>query len=1566
MKDNRMIKRILPVLLAALVVFSSLGLGGLAPRVQAEETADDYSAISIAAGNLPENRTPYWESRLPAGISGFWDDQENSRYKYADFSWYDTSKTEYLIATPEQLAGLMILCNASGSITDSKGNTRAATQSYNKTVKIVSDLDMSTHYWKSIKNITLQSSAVIDGQNFTLSGLVMDDTKVSNTASGLIGTLTGTIQNVIMDQCYTRCKNTNGSFLVMGKDTGSEVSNISNCVVKNSDALLLNGIGRFGVLIAWTRGTIKGCISENVQVYNSGPRSDGADDFVQISLIAAVVDSNGSVIQNCSVQGGGIDLENNPDAAGNNTGRYFSAASIYCSLNKPPSTPVTGCESDATIRVTGFKGGSSGRYFKVGGLFAGIDTATTYSCFTGHIYVKNCEGGSLSTSSIGGVAGTIAKSVSNCYNSGEITIEDTKFGGTYDITQRVGGVVGNLTGDLTNCYSSGSLKGKGANSTNGYPGLVGTIPENKNITNCFYINATKGSGTTNASANNAINLAAIKDLSGTNIITQARQGDDTARVVLADAQQLKGLQNAGALGESFGVQIPAASAFVSDKPSAVQAIVNSDNSVGLKTSGGTGGAAAITAKLYLNQNELAYAQGADTRTFCGPVKSIEAPITLNLNVVYVGLDDKSPTSAIEDMTGFGLKAGITFGGVGVDKDNYTLKWFKSDNEQSSPPASSAVGTEVTGMTETWDDGTAGEVTWKKTADATAKFTTADAGWYKLKATSTAAGLSDYSFETGWQYLSVDDLMVFDEDSTMPDKIELSSQDRDIGNKTQLAVKIEIASGFTGSIKYGWYKVDGTTTMLISGTEKTAAITADAATHAITDTLTVGTAYTDALKGTYQLIVTSVTPDGQAEQTKDIRGPSSEITCYNAEIQNDYVQAGPGYEGTPGNTMTQSIITLSEDFAASMYDAYWIKGGVLDNSTNLSDYTQVRHATLTDQGDGTYKAIATFNMEKGYEGDNYQLVIYPTNTTRPYRTDTAMQFKGAGNCALKLYAINTITYDLADSYSTAEMVQNTSINSSPTVGMVNPAEGTLTYTKVTGPEAFSIDPETGAIICSADPTLIANGLYTYSVKVTDERFKNDAGATLSGPGMSKTVTISFQVTGSSDFPLSKNLYIYQTGYIFADTLPSDQTGIIPYTGIYNIKSNSGTAYDHNIIVVSGNHTDGSRIILNESMQTAGVPITVKTGATAQVGIPDGAKITLTNTDSGGKSLQSDGSLILTGGATGSGTLTAPGGIAGGGSLTIGAAGHKGLTVDTAANGITAANTTIESGYVTAGSITGTAKTTIKGGNVKAETIGTSGATIIDGGSIIGAVSGAKNSEGEEVYPVTLKLSNAPEGYANTAAAVTTQKIKADGTTDGSAKTWTASASANGALYVYLPNGGDNYTRFTATATPASGPPQTLSRKINADTDGSLAASLLAATYSVTLPQSVSSSETVAHGVTANITIGMDTTDGWLYEGRSIGLEISPGDSYKTIWGKYLLIKEGANSDAYKPEFWIQTPSGSALSKAGYFGTLTDKRNDLTGQLIVPADSSITEGTYQSQLNWKIIPNDPVVGGNQPSY
>ena len=1606
MRNKRIGKQALSVLLCALVVFSSLGISPLTPQAQAEEAASGVSVMpryKDSDGRVKIEESGKWypnitfdfvQTGTTTTTTGNWSDN-------TDTSWYnaDASVTGYTLYNASQLAGLAKLVNA-------------GTANFSgKTITLGQSIDLSEHFWNEVIGSTESQTfnGIFDGNGYSLMGLrIKASIKNSGTSPGynyfgLFGATgtTATIKNLTMDDSMISVINEGSAVVYISPIVTFNNGIIENCHVVdgrfygNAQVIIVGGIA------ACNKNSMTNCtVSEQTVTYSVCEQKNTNVKMTYVALGGIVGDNKSNqTVKNCVnngviigyTEGGDISMDSKRHFIGGCVGVNDGLGAKGQIAN---STNNGNIEIHADGKAIGY---TTGRGLLIGGI-TGVTATDTYGCVnTGEIYVDGAQKAVPTKGAVGGIAGAMnSGNIKYCYNSGKIitnhpvtagvagymnsgNIEYCYNTGEIDATvaaipvqpttQYVGGLAGYVNaGNVNGCYSVGTIVGEKPNDKDNKGGLTGKA--GGTFTNCFYLGAGKASGDQSTASGKAINLAAIKDASATNVISQVKQGDDTAQVVLADATQLNALKTKTTLGDSFGVQMPTASAFSSDKPDVVQAVVGSGNTVNLKTSGGAGGQAAISAKMYLSQNELA--EDTDgVRKFIGPVKSVETPISLKLNVVNVGLANQSPTSAIGDVTSFSLKAGVTFGGTNVSKDTYSLTWYKDDTtDQSTAPTGD--GTEVTGLTETWDE-TTNTATWKKTSDPSATFAESDAGWYKLKATSAATGLSAYSFETDWQYLSVDKFMVVDENSTMPDTVELSSQDTDadIQAKTKLSVKIKIAAGFTGSVTYGWYKVDGQTPALVANTQKTTEITEEVATHTIAEEITLGTAYSDGLKGAYQLRVTSVTATGGTAQKKDIRGPASKVTCYQAVIKDDYAQAGPGYEGTPGNTMTQSVITLSEDFADAMYDAYWIKGGTLSESTDLTDYSQVRHATLTQQADKTYKAVATFNMEKGYEGEDYQLVIYPTNTARIARADTAMQFKGASGCVLERYAIDTVTYKLADSYATTEMAQNNAIIAAPSVSAPNPS-GSLTYTKASGPAAFDVDPATGAIRCAAAPADIPNGLYTYTIKVTEEGFKNDTGAVLTGPGMSKTITVSFRVTGSSDFPLANNnLYIYDIGYIFADAKPTDQAGITPYQGIYNIPAtNDGSAYAHSIIVVSGTHTDGSRIILNESIETAAAPITVMAGATAQVGVPDGQNLTLTSSQNGA-SLQSDGSLRITGGTAGTGSLTLPGKATGNGSLTIGAADTKGLTLNAKAD-LATASTTIESGQTTVdGSITG--KATIKGGNVKAKTIGTAGTTI-DGGSIIGSVASAKNSSGQTVYPVTLKLSAAQAGYAGVPASVTTQKTKADGKADGTAKTWNAQASGgsfnqnngSGELYVYLPKySGGSYTAVTAAATPASGTAQTLSRKINANADGSLSASLLTATYTLSLPKApITGSARVGQGATANITVGVASNDGWLYEGRTIDLEISPGDGYKTIWGKYQMQPAvTATQGSYSPEFWIETPSGAALSKAGGFATLTenDRQNGKTGQLVVPADSKITEGTYNSQLNWKIIPNDPVVGG-----
>lgn len=1564
MKDNRMIKRILPVLLAALVVFSSLGLGGLAPQVQAEETpAPDEPAAAF-----------------PAAVSGTWLDQDSgNNYKYIDTKWYtdNSSASSYSITTAEELAGL------------AKLSTIDNLNFSGKTITITGTIDLGAHYWIPVKQLT---NVKLIGNECILRNVYMDknqDTTGKFTAAdsgyGLIASASGgSVKNINVENGLMDNRKSNLYVGMLFGDTGSNYT-AEDCRISNSK-IYMGYSGNAGsdstrlkagfLAGGMNSGNIKGLNVENCDIYSKETNfiAAGKGQQLWVGLVAGDditkvenTYSSGNIffektlIRAARIVIGGI--VSGTKAAGNNV------------------VGISGCMSEANIIVDGCTiqshTGNDGDSTYIGGLVGKCNSDMINSQFEGSLqFVNNTLAGLVTDPSysagdgsgniqLGGSIGKMSygtRRMDNVINSGEITVSGNNYlkgvasGEDSDDFINAGGLVGTSEATMTiaNSYSIGTMPGEDPlNSSDRKGAIAGNIYQNYSLsaTNVFFLNVGKafGSAQRGGAKIDAIPLAKII-LKGDqdNQINEITKDETNAIVSQGDQKTFEAIKTAGLLGASFAVELPEASQFTSSNTQAA-ILTDNGNSVGIQPV--KGGQTTISASVNIHQNQLDLSTG----TYTGTVVTKTADANLPLNIINVDISNTSNPSAIKGITDFGLTATLQPYGAGVDLSSYTYTWEYAKNDPGTSSGTMLNLTPDQSITGTSEQA----VTWSDSNTTHSKFTDTDAGWYRL--TAKKGGVTAY--ESDWKYIAIGDLMIIKGESD--NQIELSDKDTPDKIPGEISAVIQFNPAFAGTVKYGWYKND----VLVEGSEKTMGITENMPDQTIG--LTLDKAEINSLSGQYVLRVTEII---KAEETiaQNIKSTATVITVYSTEFTGTPELTGGFYAGLPA-TLTQTGITLSEDLVKGGYTAYWVKGGRITDTQSLADKTSVIPAGLIQDAEGiTYTASSSFTMIEGSGNADYQLLIWPVATNRVAiansgsgePSDTAMQLSGSPVFTLPEYAIKEIIYNIKnDGYNTVDLVKDKPLAGTiPTIKTANPG-GTLVYGLTEDSANFEIDKSTGEIICK-NLANIRNGTYTLSVKVQETGYKT--GETiLSGPYTSQTIRVSFQIGGFSEFPLNaQNLYIYDNGYILGDSLPDDPSNdnrFVAYSGkpYILVADGEGATNNHQVVVVSGTHTGNGRIILRQSIATDSVPaIEISASAAAQLEIVESVNASLSTTN--GVAIKNDGDLSLTGG--GSLNLSSSSeSIAGKGATTI-------QEINLTAGEISQLSTTIESGHVTAGSITGTAKTTIKGGNVKADTIGTSGATIIDGGSIIGAVSGnAKNSDGETVYPVTLKVGSAPADYADAAVTVTTQKTKADGTTDGSAKTWTANASDSGELYVYLPDGGDNYTRFTATAAPASGTPQTLSRKINADTDGSLTASLLATTYSVTLPQSVNSSETVAHGVTADITIGMNTTDGWLYEGRSIGLEISPGDGYKTIWGNYQMKPQNAAAQGeYSPEFWIQTPSGSALSKAGYFGTLTDNRNDLTGQLIVPADSSITEGTYQSQLNWKIIPNDPVVGGNQPSY
>ena len=170
----------------------------------------------------------------------------------ADTTWYTDNKdaAEYLISTPEQLAGLAILVNKTTGKDD-------AYSFAGKTIKLTQDIDLAKTIdgesvkWKPIgtylrNKVDKPFAGTFDGQGFTIKNV---DGNVSTGQSAIFGHLSGaTISNIVIDA--TAQFSTTSSIAEVGSIYAyAKGSTISHCVnyasfegIKNSN-YYIGGIG---------------------------------------------------------------------------------------------------------------------------------------------------------------------------------------------------------------------------------------------------------------------------------------------------------------------------------------------------------------------------------------------------------------------------------------------------------------------------------------------------------------------------------------------------------------------------------------------------------------------------------------------------------------------------------------------------------------------------------------------------------------------------------------------------------------------------------------------------------------------------------------------------------------------------------------------------------------------------------------------------------------------------------------------------------------------------------------------------------------------------------------------------------------------------------------------------------------------------------------------------------------------------------------------------------------------------------------------------------------------------
>ncbi len=260
-----------------------------------------------------------------------------------DVSWYDESRTEFTISTPEQLAGLAYLVNTYH-------------QFRGKTVTLANDIDLAEHLWVPIgRNSRNAQSVAIFGGTFDGGGHVIRNLNISMKAYsyaqgsttclvGFFGYSSGVIENVTLaEDCAVRVTATGSQYLNVGSICGVLGGNyIANC----HNRAYIEARSLFGDIFA---AGILGFDNQYNPVYNCSNANDVVGfstwGFVYVSgLVAAnakVV--NGYNIGTRSVTGPSVEVGGIPPSCAQlntvyNTGRLTATGRSIIPESEPVAT----------------------------------------------------------------------------------------------------------------------------------------------------------------------------------------------------------------------------------------------------------------------------------------------------------------------------------------------------------------------------------------------------------------------------------------------------------------------------------------------------------------------------------------------------------------------------------------------------------------------------------------------------------------------------------------------------------------------------------------------------------------------------------------------------------------------------------------------------------------------------------------------------------------------------------------------------------------------------------------------------------------------------------------------------------------------------------------------------------------------------------------------------------------------------------------------------------------------------------------------------------------------------
>lgn len=448
---------------------------------------------------------------VATGQTGFWTDEGNY-----DEGWPEGHIVNdvYEIRDARDLAAFARSVN---------GNSYSG-----KTINMVADIDLSAHYWKPIG---YNSGSIhvffgtFEGLQHTISNIHIDITPLEANSSdgkfltvGLFTNNEGRIRNVNLHNILITGINTTSGYTIGGLVGSNEKSNgiglIEGCSVSGTENMVNISLPeehrtiRIGGICGHntTYSSIKNCTNRIPIIYSPangagvyiGGIAGGGSGFIagchnegnmtgQCSAIGGILgddDESGAdlfgTIENCTNQGnitnlrgasaGGIAGSGSHISRCSNSGAvssFYKAAGIVGNMPIKYTSPITYCYNSGSVSVNlGISDNPDSSTSYCGGIVAGGGVYEISNCYnTGDLSIKpSTDAANTHTVYIGGIAASVgsyltgASLLSNCYNTGNISVQAP-------YRCYAGGIIGDGSiGVVSSCYNTGKIDVRSNNS----------------------------------------------------------------------------------------------------------------------------------------------------------------------------------------------------------------------------------------------------------------------------------------------------------------------------------------------------------------------------------------------------------------------------------------------------------------------------------------------------------------------------------------------------------------------------------------------------------------------------------------------------------------------------------------------------------------------------------------------------------------------------------------------------------------------------------------------------------------------------------------------------------------------------------------------------------------------------------------------------------------------------------------------------------------------------------------------------------------------------------------------